>query len=79
MAFGFYLSSITVKIMNRATTWVTKSEGWLARNNQNRNHLEKFYWLLAILSLINFTIYLFVATKYKYRPQSHSILKQIHY
>ncbi|KAJ0796923.1 putative proton-dependent oligopeptide transporter family, MFS transporter superfamily [Helianthus annuus] len=73
MAFGFYLSSITVKIVNRATTGVTKSGGWLAGNNLNRNHLEKFYWLLAILSLINFTVYLFVATKYKYRPQSRDV------
>ncbi|MFS8032444.1 putative proton-dependent oligopeptide transporter family [Helianthus anomalus] len=79
MAFGFNLSSITVKIMNRETTGVTKNEGWLAGNNLNRNHLEKFYWLLAILSLINFIIYLFVATTYRYMPQSHSILKQIHY
>jgi len=70
MAFGYYLSSITVKIVNRATKGSTKSGGWLAGNNLNRNHLENFYWLLAILSLINFTIYLFVARKYKYRPQS---------
>ncbi|KAI3741622.1 hypothetical protein L1987_59296 [Smallanthus sonchifolius] len=70
MAFGYYLSSITVKIVNRASKGATKSGGWLAGNNLNRNHLEKFYWMLAILSLINFIIYIFVARKYKYRPQS---------
>lgn len=70
MAFGYYLSSITVKIVNQATKGDTKSKGWLAGNNLNRNHLENFYWLLAILSVINFTIYLFVASRYKYRPQS---------
>ncbi|KAI3800793.1 hypothetical protein L1987_28889 [Smallanthus sonchifolius] len=70
MAFGYYLSSITVKIVNRASKGDTKSGGWLAGNNLNRNHLEKFYWMLAILSVINFIIYIFVARIYKYRPQS---------
>ncbi|KAJ0581571.1 putative proton-dependent oligopeptide transporter family, MFS transporter superfamily [Helianthus annuus] len=73
MAFGYYLSTITVKIVNRATKGSTTSGGWLAGNNLNRNHLENFYWLLAILSLINFTVYLFVARKYKYRPQSREV------
>ncbi|KAI3824528.1 hypothetical protein L1987_05988 [Smallanthus sonchifolius] len=70
MAIGYFMSSVTVKIVNEATKGVTKSKGWLAGNNINRNHLENFYWLLAILSMINFTIYLFVASKYKYRPES---------
>ncbi|KAF5810814.1 putative proton-dependent oligopeptide transporter family, MFS transporter superfamily [Helianthus annuus] len=70
MALGYYLSSIMVKIVNRATKGDTTNGGWLAGNNLNRNHLENFYLLLAILSLINFTIYLFFAMKYKYRPQS---------
>ncbi|KAK1422757.1 hypothetical protein QVD17_18043 [Tagetes erecta] len=70
MALGYFMSSVMVKIVNRVTKGVTKSDGWLAGNNINRNHLENFYWLLAILSLINFVVYLFVASKYKYRPQS---------
>ncbi|GJY64274.1 NRT1/ PTR family protein 4.5 [Tanacetum coccineum] len=70
MAIGYFLSSIMVQIVNKATKGMTKSGGWLAGNNINRNHLENFYYLLAILSLINFVIYLFVAKRYKYRPQS---------
>ncbi|KAJ0844961.1 putative proton-dependent oligopeptide transporter family, MFS transporter superfamily [Helianthus annuus] len=70
MAAGYFMSSIMVKIVNHATKGVTKSGGWLAGNNINRNHLEKFYWLLSILSLINFAVYLFVALRYKYRPLS---------
>ncbi|KAI3495389.1 hypothetical protein L1887_37726 [Cichorium endivia] len=68
MAMGYFLSGIMVKIVNHATKRGTKSGGWLAGNNINRNHLELFYWLLAILSLINFIVYLFVAMRYKYRP-----------
>ncbi|KAJ0693386.1 putative proton-dependent oligopeptide transporter family, MFS transporter superfamily [Helianthus annuus] len=70
MAIGYFMSSVMVKIVNHATKGVTKSGGWLVGNNINRNHLENFYWLLAILSLINFIIYVFVASNYKYRPQS---------
>nr|XP_043621394.1 protein NRT1/ PTR FAMILY 4.6-like [Erigeron canadensis] len=70
MALGYFMSSVMVKIVNHATKGVTKSKGWLAGNNINRNHLDNFYWLLSILSLINFTVYLFVSMRYKYRPQS---------
>ncbi|KAK9064304.1 hypothetical protein SSX86_015684 [Deinandra increscens subsp. villosa] len=70
MAVGYFMSSITVNLVNDATKGSTKSKGWLAGNNINRNHLENFYWLLAILSMINFIIYVFVASKYKYRPQN---------
>ncbi|KAI3680851.1 hypothetical protein L6452_35628 [Arctium lappa] len=70
MAIGYFMSSIMVKIVNRATKGTTKTGGWLGGNNINRNHLELFYWMLAILSLINFGVYLVVAMRYKYRPQS---------
>ncbi|KAL5772107.1 hypothetical protein ACOSQ2_012031 [Xanthoceras sorbifolium] len=70
MALGYYLSTIVVSIVNRATKTSTKSGGWLAGNNINRNHLNLFFMLLSILSLINFCFYLFFAKRYNYRPQS---------
>ncbi|KAL3520129.1 hypothetical protein ACH5RR_018278 [Cinchona calisaya] len=70
MSLGYYLSTIVVKIVNHATKESTRSGGWLAGNNLNRNHLNLFYWLLSILSIINFFIYLFFAGRYKYRPQN---------
>lgn len=73
MALGYFLSTILVQIVNAATKNVTRSGGWLAGNNINRNHLNLFYWLLSLLSLINFFIYLFVAKRYKYRPQSPEV------
>ncbi|CAJ2677305.1 unnamed protein product [Trifolium pratense] len=69
MALGYFLSSIMVQIVNRATKNHTASGGWLAGNNINRNHLNLFYLLLSVLSLINFFAYLFVSKMYKYRPQ----------
>ncbi|KAK3206691.1 hypothetical protein Dsin_020737 [Dipteronia sinensis] len=53
-----------------ATKGSTKSRGWLGGNNINRNHLNLFFMLLSILSLINFCFYLFFAKRYKYRSQS---------
>nr|XP_027108816.1 protein NRT1/ PTR FAMILY 4.5-like [Coffea arabica] len=70
MAIGYFLSTILVNIVNGATKRITKSGGWLAGNNLNRNHLNLFYWLLSTLSIINFLIYLFFAMRYKYRPQT---------
>ena len=69
MALGYFCSTLLVKIVNAATKGITRSGGWLAGNNINRNHLNLFYWLLAILSLINFSVYLFAAKRYKYRVQ----------
>ncbi|XP_073061658.1 protein NRT1/ PTR FAMILY 4.5-like [Primulina eburnea] len=71
MAVGYFLSTITVKIVNSATKNITRSEGWLAGNNINRGHLNLFYWLLSVISLFNFCIYLFVSKRYKYRNESH--------
>ncbi|KAK1375446.1 Proton-dependent oligopeptide transporter family [Heracleum sosnowskyi] len=67
MALGFFLSTILVQITNAVTKNITASGGWLAGNNINRNHLNLFYWLLSLMSLINFVIYLFVSKNYKYR------------
>ncbi|KAM7530504.1 hypothetical protein LguiB_033914 [Lonicera macranthoides] len=74
MAFGYYMSTIVVQIVNGATKGMTKSEGWLGGNNINRNHLNLFYWLLSILSFVNFLVYLFVAKRYKYRPLSPAVM-----
>ena len=68
MALGYFFSTILIKIVNASTKDGTRSGGWLAGNNINRNHLNLFYWLLSLLSLFNFCIYLFVAKRYRYRP-----------
>ncbi|KAI4304440.1 hypothetical protein MLD38_039949 [Melastoma candidum] len=71
MALGYFFSTILVKVVNVATRDVTRSGGWLAGNNINRNHLNLFYLLLSLLSLINFFVYLVFSRRYNYRPQIH--------
>ncbi|KAF7138028.1 hypothetical protein RHSIM_Rhsim07G0156900 [Rhododendron simsii] len=68
MALGYFLSTIMVNIVNSATKGITESRGWLAGNNINTNHLNLFYWLLSLLSFLNFLVYLYVAKRYKYKP-----------
>lgn len=71
LAMGYYLSSVLVWIVNR----VTGSGGhkpWLAGGNLNHYRLEKFYWFMCVLSLVNLLNYLFWASRYKYRTTTHS-------
>ncbi|KAH9749189.1 hypothetical protein KPL70_005293 [Citrus sinensis] len=70
MALGYFFSTILVNIVNSATRGITQSGGWLAGNNINRNHLNLFFWLLSALSFINFSVYLFMSSRYNYRPQT---------
>ncbi|GKB47587.1 NRT1/ PTR family 4.5-like protein [Tanacetum coccineum] len=61
MAFGYYMSSIVVEVVNKV------SDGWLSSNNLNRDKLNYFYWLLAGLSVVNLGIYLMCASWYRYK------------
>ncbi|KAJ4824110.1 hypothetical protein Tsubulata_008851 [Turnera subulata] len=67
-ALGYFLSSIFVSTINAVTKRITPSkQGWLHGNNINTNNLHLFYWFVAAVSAINFVIYLFVASWYKYK------------
>ncbi|WCJ28429.1 Major facilitator superfamily protein [Euphorbia peplus] len=65
VALGNYLSTLLVTIVAKATTGHGKP-GWIP-DNLNRGHLDYFYWLLAILSLLNFIVYLWIAKWYTYK------------
>lgn len=65
VALGNYLSTLLVTIVNNATTR-NGSLGWIP-DNMNRGHLDYFYWLLAILSLLNFLVYLWISKWYTYK------------
>ena len=68
LSIGYYLSTVFVELINTVTSRITKSnKGWLEGTDLNQNHVELFYWFLAILSMLNFVIYLFCAKWYKYR------------
>lgn len=68
LSIGCYLSSAFVELINSITSKFTSNkQGWLQGRNMNKNHVELFYWFLAILSLLNFGNYVFWANWYKYK------------
>lgn len=66
LAMGYYLSTVIVSIVNDVTDR-SGHKSWLSGSTINHYHLEKFYWLLCVLSALNFLHYLFWAIPYKYR------------
>ncbi|KAM3361750.1 hypothetical protein P3S68_016604 [Capsicum galapagoense] len=68
LSIGCYLSSAFVELINSITSKLTSNkQGWLQGRNMNKNHVELFYWFLAILSLLNFGNYVFWDNWYKYK------------
>lgn len=70
VALGNYLSTLLVTIVTKITTKDGKL-GWIP-DNLNRGHLDYFYWLLAILSVINFFVYLWISKWYTYKKATGS-------
>ncbi|KAL3598922.1 hypothetical protein D5086_006840 [Populus alba] len=64
LSLGFFVSSSLVTIVHK----VTMNKPWLA-DNLNQGRLHDFYWLLAILSALNFVIYLICARWYVYKDK----------
>ncbi|XP_058223004.1 protein NRT1/ PTR FAMILY 6.3 isoform X1 [Rhododendron vialii] len=63
LSLGFFLSSILVSIVHAVTG---DRRPWLA-DNLNQGRLYNFYWLLAILSVLNFFLFLVGAKWYVYK------------
>lgn len=63
LSLGFFVSSFLVSIVKKVTVTSTNG-GWLA-DNINHGRLDLFYWLLVILSGINFCVYFICALWFK--------------
>nr|CAD1824326.1 unnamed protein product [Ananas comosus var. bracteatus] len=66
---GCFVATILNNIINSITG--NEDEGrpsWLSQNI-NTGRFDYLYWLLAILSTINFCVFLYFAKRYKYRVQ----------
>lgn len=68
IALGNYLSTVLVAIVSNVTTKHGKT-GWIA-DNLNEGHLDYFFALLAVLSLLNLIVYVFIAKWYTYKKVS---------
>ncbi|XP_052181028.1 protein NRT1/ PTR FAMILY 4.6-like isoform X2 [Diospyros lotus] len=75
LAMGYYLSSVLVSMINNVTS-TFRHTPWLFGSNLNHYHLERFYWLMCVLSVLNFLHYLLWARRYRYRytrPRNHHL------
>ncbi|KAG5522986.1 hypothetical protein RHGRI_034957 [Rhododendron griersonianum] len=67
VALGNYLSSLLIAIVTSISTKNGKL-GWIP-DNLNYGHLDYFFWLLAIMSVLNLGVYFFIAKWYTYKRQ----------
>ncbi|KAK1353625.1 Nitrate transporter 1.3 [Heracleum sosnowskyi] len=63
LAMGYFVSSLLVTVVVAAT-----GKSWL-RNNLNKGKLENFYWMLAVLGVINFLVFLAFSRNHQYKVQ----------
>ncbi|KAL4335149.1 hypothetical protein GQ457_07G036280 [Hibiscus cannabinus] len=70
LSFGYFLSSAFVDIINAVTKKIAPSKkGWVEGELDDSN-LNLFYWFLAVLSALNFIVYLLCASWYKYKEDT---------
>ncbi|KAK4835030.1 hypothetical protein QYF36_004233 [Acer negundo] len=66
---GCFVASILNTIVKSTTGNAEKMQpSWLSQNI-NTGRFDYLYWLLTVLSVINFLVYLYYARKYKYRSE----------
>ncbi|KAL9269676.1 NRT1/ PTR FAMILY 6.4-like protein [Drosera capensis] len=63
LSMGFFVSSLLVSVVDQ----VSKGK-WLT-SNLNEGRLEYFYWMLAVLSVLNFFGFIFLALRHEYKVQ----------
>ena len=65
LALGFFFSSLLVTIVGKVTE---NGHPWIP-DNLNEGKLYDFYWLLAILSVLNLAVFLICAKWYVYKEK----------
>ncbi|PSS34633.1 Protein NRT1/ PTR FAMILY 8.2 like [Actinidia chinensis var. chinensis] len=65
VALGNYMSTLLVNVVTDLSTKNGKA-GWIP-DNLNYGHLDYFFWLLAVLSVVNLGFYMLVAKWYTYK------------
>ncbi|XP_061994178.1 protein NRT1/ PTR FAMILY 6.1 [Rosa rugosa] len=70
---GCFIASILNSII-KSVTGSTEKPSWLSQNI-NTGRFDYFYWILTVLSVINFCIFLYSAHRYKYRAEQQTVTK----
>lgn len=70
---GCFVATILNNIINSLTGNEEKRQNsWLSQNI-NTARFDYFYWLLTALSVINFSVFVYAARKYKYRAKPNFV------
>ncbi|KAG8387045.1 hypothetical protein BUALT_Bualt03G0212200 [Buddleja alternifolia] len=67
LSMGYFVSSLLVSLVDKAT----KGE-WLM-SNLNRGKLDNFYWMLAVMGVVNFLVFLVFARRHQYKVQNYVV------
>ena len=59
---GNYVANLLVLIVRSAS-----NDDWYPSDDPNQGHLEYFFFLLAGLMMVNFLVFLYIASSYKYK------------
>lgn len=70
---GCFAASILNSII-KSVTGSTEKPSWLSQNI-NTGRFDYFYWLLTVLSVINFCVFLYSSHRYKYRAEQQIVTK----
>ncbi|KAJ6964397.1 hypothetical protein NC652_002617 [Populus alba x Populus x berolinensis] len=65
VALGSYLSSLLVTIVTSISAKNGKP-GWIPEN-LNYGHIDYFFWLLGVLSVLNLCVFLLISNWYTYK------------
>ncbi|KAI6696952.1 hypothetical protein NL676_017071 [Syzygium grande] len=73
ISVGHYLGTLLVTLVHDYTG---KERNWLPDRNLNRGRLERYYWLVSGIQVVNLVYYLVCASLYTYKPVEESICKE---
>ncbi|KAM3260606.1 hypothetical protein ACQJBY_051719 [Aegilops geniculata] len=68
LSMGFFLSSFLVFLVHAVT------RGAWIRNNLDRGRLDLFYWMLAVLGVVNFLAFVVIARRHEYKPSTSVVV-----
>ncbi|GFP79580.1 protein nrt1/ ptr family 6.4 [Phtheirospermum japonicum] len=67
LSMGYFVSSLLVSLVDKVT------DGKWLMSNLNRGRLENFYWMLAVLGVLNFFVFLVFAMRHQYKVQNYVV------
>ncbi|XP_047322400.1 protein NRT1/ PTR FAMILY 5.6-like [Impatiens glandulifera] len=76
IGIGSFLSSLLITIVDHVTKQNGKKDSWFGKNLKD-SRLDKFYWLLAVISSLNLCVFLCVAKRYTYKNVKRSLTVDI--